>query len=70
MAGAGTRQMLYRADPFRLTFQVEAKPDGNRIVVNRPMLDLDIPVLPAKRPASWISNMRGHIVSAVHQSVW
>ncbi len=32
-AGAGTRQMLYRADPFQIDIQVEAAAGRNRIVV-------------------------------------
>jgi hypothetical protein len=64
-AGAGTRQMLYRADPFQIDVQVEAKPDGNRIVVTGQLLDLSNPGVAGREARIVISNMRGHIVSAV-----
>jgi len=64
-AGAGTRQMLYRADPFQIDVQVEAKPDGNRVVVTGQLLDLSNPGVAGREARIVISNMRGHIVSAV-----
>src|SRR6266849_2735626 len=42
-AGVNTRQMLYRADPFQIDVQVEAKPGGSRIVVTGQLLDLSSP---------------------------
>src|SRR5882762_4309733 len=42
-AGAGTRQMLYRADPFQIDVQVESKNGGNRIVVTGQLLNLSCP---------------------------
>ena len=64
-AGASTRQMLYRADPFQIDVQVEAKPDGNRIVVTGQLLDLSNPGVAGREARIVLSNMRGHIVSAV-----
>jgi len=42
-AGSGTRQMLYRADPFQIDVQVEAKHGGTRIVVTGQLLNLSTP---------------------------
>src|SRR6266478_6182894 len=64
-ASAGTRQMLYRADPFQIDVQVEAKPDGNRIVVTGQLLDLSNPGVAGREARIVISNMRGHIVNAI-----
>src|SRR5438477_6670255 len=42
-AGATSRQMLYRADPFQIDVQVESKNGGNRIVVTGQLLNLSSP---------------------------
>jgi hypothetical protein len=64
-AGAGTRQMLYRADPFQIDVQVEAKPDANRIVVTGQLLDLSNPGVPGREARIVLSNMRGNVVNTV-----
>src|SRR5712672_1792619 len=64
-AGAVTRQMLYRADPFQIDVQLEAKPGGSRIVVTGQLLDLSNPGVAGREARIVLSNMRGHIVSAV-----
>src|SRR6266849_2128347 len=63
-AGAVTRQMLYRADPFQIDVQVEAKPGGNRIVVTGQLLDLRRPEISAQDTRILLSNMRGNVVHA------
>jgi len=63
--GAGTRQMLYRADPFQIDFQVEAKPGGSRIVVTGQLLDLSDPEIMARDTRIVLSNMRGQVVHTV-----
>ncbi|HEX4544584.1 MAG TPA: hypothetical protein VH114_15565, partial [Candidatus Acidoferrum sp.] len=42
-AGAGMRQMLYRADPYQVDIQIESKPDGNRMVITGQLLDISRP---------------------------
>jgi hypothetical protein len=64
-AGAGTRQMLYRADPFQIDVQVEAKHGGNRIVVTGQLLDLSNPGIVGPEARIVLSNMQGHVVNAV-----
>lgn len=64
-AGAGTRQMLYRADPFQIDLQVEAKPGGSRIVVTGQLLDLSNPEILARETRILLSNMRGQVVHTV-----
>ena len=64
-AGTGTRQMLYRADPFQIDIQVEAKPAGNRIVVTGQVLDMRDPKVVGHDARIVLSNLRGHVVHAV-----
>jgi hypothetical protein len=64
-AGASTRQMLYRADPFQIDVQVEAKHGGNRIVVTGQLLDLSNPGIMGPEARIVLSNMQGHVVNAV-----
>src|SRR5260370_31521754 len=64
-AGAGTRQMLYRADPFQIDVQVEPKPGVNGIVVTGQLLDLTDPGVTGRDTRITLSNMRGQVVHAV-----
>ncbi len=64
-ASAGTRQMLYRADPFQIDVQVEPKPGANRIVVTGQLLDLSNPGVIGSEARIILSNMRGQVVHAV-----
>jgi hypothetical protein len=61
-AGVSTRQMLYRADPFQIDVQVEAKPGSNRIVITGQLLDLTNPEIIARDTRILLSNMRGQVV--------
>ena len=61
-AGAGTRQMLYRADPYQIDVQLEMRPDGNRIVVTGQLLNLSNPKMIASGTRILVSNMRGDVV--------
>jgi hypothetical protein len=54
--------MLYRADPFQIDVQVEAKPGGSRIVVTGQLLDLSNPEIIARDTRILLSNMRGQVV--------
>jgi hypothetical protein len=64
-AGAGTRQMLYRADPFQIDIQVEAAPGRNRIVVTGQLLNLSNPGILDQGTRIALSNMRGQVVNAI-----
>ncbi len=63
-AGAGTRQMLYRADPFQIDVQVEARPGGNRIVVTGQLLNVSSSGIISQGAHIVLSNMRGQVVHA------
>ncbi len=64
-AGAGTRQMLYRADPFQIDIQVEAAAGRNRIVVTGQLLNLSSPGILDQGTKIALSNMRGKVVHAI-----
>ena len=64
-AGTTTRQMLYRADPFQIDVQLEAKPGSSRIVVTGQLLDLSNPEIIARDTRVLLSNMRGQVVHTV-----
>lgn len=65
MAGArsvviGTRQMLYRADPYQIDIQIEPKPGGNRLVITGQLLDLSSPGVMGRDVQVTLSNRRGN----------
>ena len=62
---SGVRQMLYRAEPYQVDLQIEAKPGANKIVVTGQLLDLRNPDLPGRDVPVVISNLRGHVVQTV-----
>ena len=64
-AGASTRQMLYRADPFQIDIQVEAAAGRNRIVVTGQLLNLSNPGILDQGTRIALSNMRGKVVNAM-----
>jgi hypothetical protein len=61
-AGCGIRQMLYRADPFQIDLQLEARPGGNRVLVTGQLLHLDKPEVAVKDTRVVLSNMRGQVI--------
>jgi hypothetical protein len=61
----GMRQMLYRADPYQVDIQIEARPDGNRLVITGQLLDVSRPETVAKEIPVKISNRRGAVVHTV-----
>jgi hypothetical protein len=63
-AGSATRQMLYRADPFQIDVQIEAKPGGGMIVSGQ-LLNLTLPGNVASNVQVILSNMRGQLVHTV-----
>lgn len=64
-AATDSRQMLYRADPFQIDLQIEAKPDSNNLLVTGQLLDLNNPGIAGKDVGVTLSNLRGHVVRAV-----
>jgi len=64
-AGAGTRQMLYRADPYQIDVQLEMKPGANRVVVTGQLLNLGNPKVVATGTRVLVSNMQGDVVHTV-----
>ena len=64
----GTRQMLYKADPYQIDIQLEPKPGSNRIVVTGQLLDVNNPGVIGRDIQVTLSNNRGHsIIAATNQ---
>lgn len=61
-AGVGMRQMLYRADPYQIDLQIEAKPEGNRLTVTGQLLDVTRPDFAGSDIQVTLSNRRGSVV--------
>lgn len=64
-AATDSRQMLYRADPFQIDVQIEAKPGTNDLMVTGQLLDLTNPAIAGQNINVTLSNLRGHVVHAV-----
>ena len=62
-AGAGTRRMLYRADPFQVDLQIEAQ-GGGSVVVTGQLLDLRDPKVVGSHVPLMLSNLRGRVIRA------
>jgi hypothetical protein len=60
----GTRQMLYRTDPYQIDIQIEAKPGANRLVITGQLLDLSQPGVIGRNIQVTLSNRRGNTVMA------
>jgi hypothetical protein len=60
----GTRQMLYRADPYQIDIQIEPKPGSNRLVITGQLLDLSHPGVIGRDMPITLSNRRGNTVMA------
>lgn len=63
--GAGTRQMLYRAESFQIDMQIEAKPGGGHVLVTGQVLDVNRPEMIRRGLPVTLSNRRGSVVQAV-----
>lgn len=61
-AAAGSRQMLYRADPYQIDIHVENKAGTNRLAVAGQILDVSNPRLTAQGVQVILSNCRGNTV--------
>ena len=64
-AGMGMRQMLYRADPYQVDVQIEAKPEGNRLMVTGQLLNVSRSDFTASNVQVTLSNRRGSIMHAL-----
>jgi hypothetical protein len=60
----GTRQMLYRTDPYQIDIQIEPKPGANRLVITGQLLDLSQPGVIGRSIQVTLSNRRGNTVMA------
>jgi hypothetical protein len=60
----GTRQMLYRADPYQIDIQIEPKPGSNRLVITGQLMDLSHPGIIGRDIQVTLSNRRGNTVLA------
>jgi predicted anti-sigma-YlaC factor YlaD len=63
--GAGSRQLLYRADPFQIDLQIEVQPGNNRVIVTGQLLGLREPQIAARNVGLIIANLRGRVVRTV-----
>lgn len=64
----GTRQMLYRADPYQIDIQIEPKSGSNRLVITGQLLDLSNPGVIGGDIQVSLSNHRGHsVIAATNQ---
>lgn len=61
---SAARRMLYRADPYRIDFQIEAPPGGRSIIVTGQLLDLRHPENLGRNVPLMLSNLRGRVVQA------
>jgi hypothetical protein len=64
-SGLGTRQMLYRADPYQIDIQIEAKQEGNRLTVTGQLLDISSPGVVGRDVKVTLSNHRGKVIHTV-----
>jgi len=60
--GVGTRQMLYRADPYQIDVQIEAKPGGNGLMVTGQLLDVSSPGVVGRDVEITLSDHRGNFI--------
>ena len=63
--GLGTRQMLYRADPYQIDLQIEAKPEGNLLMVTGQLLDVSSPGVVGRDVKITLSAHRGNVIHTV-----
>ncbi len=57
--------MLYRADPYQIDIQIEAKPEGNRLMVTGQLLDVSSPGIVGRNVNITLSNHRGNLIRTV-----
>jgi hypothetical protein len=57
--------MLYRADPYQIDIQIEAKPEGNRLMITGQLLDVSSPGVVGRDVKITLSNHRGNVIQTV-----
>ena len=57
--------MLYRADPYQIDIQMEAQPEGNRLMVTGQLLDVSSPGVVGRDVGITLSNHRGNVIHTV-----
>jgi hypothetical protein len=62
---SGTRQMLYRADPYQVDVSIERKPSANRLIVTGQLQNSRQPDVPCRDVPVMISNLRGNVVQTL-----
>ena len=60
----GTRQILYRADPFQIDLLIESQAGGRSVVVTGQLLDLRHPDIVGHDLRVTLLNLRGRVVQA------
>src|SRR2546430_1328281 len=68
-AATDSRQMLYRADPFQIDLQIEAKPGSNDLQDHGSLHDLTNPGIAGQDINVTLSNLRGHVVRSEERRV-
>jgi hypothetical protein len=63
--GPGTRQMLYRAEPYQIDVQIEANPVGNGLMVTGQLLDVSSPGVVGRDVNITLSNHRGNVIHTI-----
>jgi hypothetical protein len=63
--GLGTRQLLYRAEPYQIDVQIEAKPEGNCLMVTGQLMDVSATGTVGRDVKMTLSNHRGKVVDTV-----
>jgi len=61
-SGLGSRQMLYRADPYQIDIQIEGKPQGNHLMITGQLLDVSSPGIVGRDVKITLSNHRGNVI--------
>src|SRR5580704_1291403 len=64
-SGPGTRQVLYRAEPYQIDIQIEEKPEGNRLIVTGQLLDVSFPGIVGSDVKITLSNYRGNVIHTI-----
>jgi predicted anti-sigma-YlaC factor YlaD len=64
-SSTGTRQMLYRTDPFQIDLQLEAQPGGRTVVVTGQLVNFSHPEIVGSNVPVILSNLRGGVVQTV-----
>ncbi|HWZ97293.1 MAG TPA: hypothetical protein VN025_05990 [Candidatus Dormibacteraeota bacterium] len=59
----GSRQMLYRAEPYQIDLHLEADREHNRLIVTGQLLDVSRPEMTCPSVQIMLSTLRGNVVN-------